>query len=148
MDPILQTLLSWQFLVFGIAVASFMFVLRRTVEYILANCQVAAKESKLWNDLLLPILPVLVGVGGALTFKSYPYPDGLTTTGDRFIFGLVAGLLSTLFYRVIKAMLIQKITGVPVQTTTTITPGNPEAPVDPEADVSDLANQVRQSINK
>lgn len=111
----------------------------------MANWSPASKESKLWNDLLMPILPVLLGAFGALLFKTYPYPDGLVTTGGRVIFGLVAGLLSTLFYRVIKALMIQRITGAPTPTTTA---GNPDAPVDPAADVNDLANQVRQTINK
>jgi len=140
MDPILQTLFSWQFLIFGIAVAAIMFVVRRTVEYGLANWTAASKESKLWNDLLLPILPVLLGAFGALIFKNYPYPDGLTTGSSRFIFGLVAGLLSTLFYRVIKALMFQRInTSLP----------NTATPINPEEDdaTAQLANEVRQTIN-
>jgi hypothetical protein len=71
--------------------------------------QYVAKESKLWNDLLLPILPVIIGASGGYLFKTYPYPNGLITDGDRIVFGLVAGLLSTLLYRVVKALMFQKI---------------------------------------
>src|SRR5574337_363255 len=98
MDPILQTFINWQFLIFGIAVVAVVFVIRKVAEYLLANWKPAAKESKLWNDLVLPILPIAVGSIGALIFKHYPYPDGLTSGGSRFIFGLVAGLLSTVLY--------------------------------------------------
>jgi hypothetical protein len=143
MDTILQTLLSWQFLIFGTAVAAVMFVLRKTIEYAMANWTPLAKESKLWNELLLPILPVIIGCSGALLFKTYPYPDGLTTNGGRFIFGLVAGLLSTLIYRVTKAMINQKISGV-----TSVATGTPDAPVDPVQDVKAVVNQVQQTTNK
>jgi hypothetical protein len=104
----------------------------------MTNWTVAAKESKLWKELLLPILPVVMGGLGGFIFKTYPYPDGLTTTGSRFLFGLVAGLLSGLFYRVVKAMFIQRI-----QTAL------PNATLD-SSDITDeeLANQVRQTINK
>lgn len=118
----------------------------------MANWAPAAKESKLWNELLLPILPVVLGSVGALVFKTYPYPDNLTTSGSRFIFGLVAGLLSTLFYRVIKALLVQKIQiATQVINPTPVAPPvvtNGDAPPDPVADGKDLVNQVRQSINK
>jgi hypothetical protein len=157
MDPILQTLFSWQFVLFGMSVAAVMFVIRKIVEYLISTRTDLAKNSKLWNDLILPILPVVLGAVGALTIKQYPYPYGLTTNASRFIFGLVAGLLSTLLYRVFKALLFQKNDGenqyVPSTsqqvTTNTINiaqPGNstPDNPVDPEA----LALQVRQTINK
>lgn len=108
MDPILQTLFSWQFVIFSMAIAAIMFVLRTITEYIMSNCSATAKESKLWNDLLLPILPVLIGPTAAVLIKKFPYPDGLTTSSSRLIFGLVAGLLSTLLYRVFKALLMQK----------------------------------------
>lgn len=134
MDPILQVLLSWQFILFGLAVAAIMYVIRTIVDYFI-GLKTNPKEIKLWNELFLPILPVLLGAFGADFFSAFPYPDGLTTKGDRIIFGLVAGLFSTLMYRVIKALLFQKIQGVaqavgvtvPVTTTTTTTV--PAAPV-------------------
>lgn len=140
MDPILQTLFSWQFIIFGVAIAGVMFVVKRSVEYAIVNWSIFSKESKLWNGLLLPILPVLIGAFGALIFKSYPYPNGLVTGGGRFIFGLVAGLLSTLFYRVINSLMVQKInTALPAS----VTPINVE-----DSEVASLAEQVRQTINK
>jgi hypothetical protein len=144
MDPILQAFLNWQMLTFGVAVASVMFVLRKIVEFLIVNYFSQPKETKLWNDLLLPILPVILGSSGSLIFKTFPYPDGLSSTGSRFIFGLVAGLLSTLFYRVIKSMLNQKIKEVGdvvngVETGQT---------VDPVSDLKNTANEVKQIVNK
>lgn len=163
MDPILQTLLSWQFVIFSMAIAAVMFVFRTLAEYAISNWKPAAKESKLWNDLLLPILPVVLGPTAAVLIKAFPYPDGLVTGSSRFIFGLVAGLLSTLLYRVFKALLLQKETspsqfggGYPVYNPCppggqpgvaqagVITPDNPANPIDPEQ----LAEQVRQTIKK
>jgi len=109
MDPLLQTLLSWQFVFFSLGIAAVIFVIRKIVEFLMDTYKIFAKESKLWTDLLLPILPVFLGAGGAAALTMFPYPDGLTTTSGRFVFGLVAGLLSTLIYRVIKALLGDKI---------------------------------------
>lgn len=168
MDPILQTLLSWQFVIFSMSIAAIMFVLRTFAEYLMSNWKEAAKESTLWTELLLPILPVILGAGGAVLIKTFPYPDGLTTTSSRFIFGLVAGLLSTLLYRVFKALLVQRTenpsgfvpmvqnpmvpqvglgvpqVGVPqtgIAQAGVVTPDNP-------ANVDELTEQVRQTINK
>jgi hypothetical protein len=112
MDSILNTLLSWQFIVFGLAVAAALFVLRRLVEYCLDIYFKVDKQSKLykfWTELLLPILPMLLGSGGAVAISTFPYPNDLTTTGSRFVFGLVAGLMSGLFYRIIKSVVANKL---------------------------------------
>jgi uncharacterized membrane protein YedE/YeeE len=114
MDPIIDILLSWQFILFGLAVAGVMYVLRILVEYFMQLAKKIPLKSKLWNEVLLPILPVIIGALGAVHFKSFPYPDSLVTRGDRIIFGLVAGLLSTLLYRVVKALLSQR--ALPPQT--------------------------------
>jgi hypothetical protein len=100
MDSTLEALLSWQFLFFCLSVAAVTFVVRKISEYILDNPKVpASKTSKLWTDLILPILPVFLGSVGALIAKQYPYPTGLNEASGRFAFGLVAGLLSGLVYR-------------------------------------------------
>lgn len=117
MDPIFQTFVSWQFLIFSTAIVAIVFVTRKIAEYLLANWKPAAKESKLWNDLILPILPIFVGSIGALIFKKYPYPDGLVSGGSRFIFGLVAGLLSTVLYRLVLSKLVAQM-GANSQSTT------------------------------
>lgn len=109
MDAILQTLLSWQFVLFSLAVTALIYFVRTTAEYVVANWKPAAKQSKLWTDLLLPLLPVIVGPLTAVLVKTFPYPSGLTTTGSRFLFGLVAGLISGLLYRVVKSLLFSKL---------------------------------------
>lgn len=118
MDPILQVLLSWQFVFFGLAVATVVYVLRLVVEY---GASVAKKDltaSKLWNNLVLPLAPIVIGVVAAIVLKKFPYPgftadaSGVIQRGDRIIFGLVTGSLSTVMYRTIKSLFYQKIVGL------------------------------------
>lgn len=111
MDPILGMLLSWQFVVFALAIAALLFVIRKVIEFSLQNWfKISAKNKKVWHDLILPILPVLLGGLCGFLFKTYPYPNQLSSAGSRVIFGLVAGLMSGLLYRVIKSLLFSKIT--------------------------------------
>lgn len=109
MDPILQILLSFPFVIFCLGIAAVVFVFRTFIEYLMTVSKLVAKEYKFWNDFFLPVSPVVIGSIIGFYFKSYPYPNGLTTDGDRIMFGLVAGLFSTLTYRVVKALLFQKI---------------------------------------
>jgi hypothetical protein len=115
MDPILQVLLSWQFVLFGLAVAMVMYVFRLIVEYIAGAMKINLTKSNLWNELILPIFPIALGVLGAWLITNFPYPGftpnaaGVVARGDRLIFGLVAGGFSTMMYRVIKALLYQKL---------------------------------------
>ena len=113
MDPILTMLITWQFVVFGLAIAALIFVIRKLAEFLLLDWFKVSQKSKilkLWNDLMLPILPVLVGGLCGFLFKTYPYPNQLSSNGGRIIFVLVAGLMSGLLYRVIKSLLFSKIT--------------------------------------
>lgn len=115
MDPILQVLLSWQFVFFSLAIAAVVYVIRLFVEYMAEVLKRDLSKSHLWNDFLLPVLPILVGVAGALLLKKFPYPGftanakGNFLRGDRLIFGLVTGSLSSLLFRSIKALLYQKL---------------------------------------
>lgn len=118
MDPILQVLLSWQFVLFGLAVAMVMYVFRLIIEYFATVLKKDLSASKLWNELVLPVAPILFGVLAAILVKNFPYPGftpdahGIVARGDRIIFGLVAGGFSTVMYRVIKSLLYQKIVTV------------------------------------
>lgn len=148
MDTIFQALFSWQFLLFCLAIAAVLFVIRRVAEYAMANWKSAAKESKVWKELILPILPVFLGPVAAFFAKQYPYPDGLTSNSARVAFGLVAGLLSGLVYRVLKSMLTYKAenpsgTDAAVAGSAMGAIGTPDAPVSGEDEA-----KVRDSIRK
>lgn len=109
MDTIFQALFSWQFLLFCLAIAAVLFVIRRIFEYLMDTRKIDAKNSKFWKDLILPILPVIIGPTAAYIAHQYPYPGGLSSSAARVAFGLVAGLLSGLVYRVLKSMLGYRI---------------------------------------
>ena len=161
MDPL--AFLTWQFVMFSLFVAAIMYVLRTIVEYAIPK----AKTAKLWNSLLLMILPVIIGGLMGWLLKAYPYATGLTSIGDHIGYGSVAGLLSTIVFKVVKELLGSKIaaaaqgvlsavsgaTGgvVPVVTTTTTTStatGTPDAPVVPGEEVPAVVQSVRASINQ
>ena len=106
----IQALLSWQFILFGLCVFAVVFILRTIMEYLLKNVKIIAKKSKLWNEVILPIAPPIIGVIMSMFGKSLPYPENLTTSGGKIEFGLVAGLLSGLMYRVVKSFIASKVT--------------------------------------
>lgn len=105
MDSAINILLSWQFLLFALCMFAFTFIIRRYVEYFLPK----TLTSTLWNKLLLPTMPIILGAIIAYVATKYPYPDGLITTSARIMFGTVAGMFSTISYQVVYGMLKDKI---------------------------------------
>lgn len=141
MDAVLQALLSWQFVLFCLAISALVFVVRKFVEYAMENWISVAKESKFWKELILPILPITLGTVCALLAKKYPYPDGLTTISARVAFGLVAGLLSGLVYRVTKASLTSKLSSLISSLGVGSSPVAPSATrADPNATTKNIIN--------
>jgi hypothetical protein len=123
MDTMLTTLFGWQFLFFCIGLAAITEMLKRIVEYAMYSNKILARENTLWTNLILPILPTILGVVCAVVAKQYPFPDNITSLSGRIAFGLVAGVLSGLVYRVMKSFLVGKIASYQqVVTTTTGTP--------------------------
>ena len=110
MNTVLQALISWQFVFFCLACAAVTFVAKTIIEYVLDNPNVpASKHSKFWKDLFLPLLPIFFGPLGAWLAVGFPYPEGLGNTSARVVFGLVAGFLSGMVYRIVKSFLVSKI---------------------------------------
>lgn len=123
MDPFLG-FFTWQFILFCLFISGITFVLRTFVEFFEKDM----KDLKMWNELILPIFPVIVGGLIAIFVSMYPYPDGFGSNTARLIFGSVAGLLSTLVFRVIKSTLNAKISE--------------------EQEPTDLLKAVKESIKK
>lgn len=148
MDTVLQALLSWQFVLFALAIAALTFVIRKIVEFAIDSPNIPTgsmnKTSKLWTELILPILPVLLGAFSGLLAKTYPFPDGLNTLSARIAFGLVSGLLSGLVYRIIRGALASKAAAALNSITGGSAPaaaaGTPDAPADPGASVRNTIN--------
>lgn len=110
MDNALQSLLSLSFLFACLAIAAVTYVIKHVTEYILDHPLIPlSKVSVIWKELMLPILPVVLGALISCLNLGYPYPDGLNSSGGKVAFGLVAGLFSGLIYRVLKSTLISKM---------------------------------------
>lgn len=116
MDNVLQALLSWQFVFFALAIAAMTFVLKKVVEFAIDSPSIPTggmtKENRFWRELVLPIAPVLMGAGAGFFAHMYPFPEGISSASARIAFGMVAGLLSGLLYRVVKGTLASKLAPV------------------------------------
>lgn len=111
MDNILTSLFSWNFILFTLGLAAITFGLRRFVEVIILNNPKfpGSSHSKFWTDFFLPIAPVINGAILGWLMSQFPYPAGISSTSARVMFGLVAGLLSGLAYRIVKGLIKDKL---------------------------------------
>lgn len=152
MDTILQAFLSWQFLFFCIAIGAIVFVIRQVVEYAMENWWplkgwvAANSNAKVWRELLLPILPIVMGPAITFFATGYPYPEGFTGNSSRIIFGLVAGFSSGLIVKLYNSFLSSKVAEFASKITSAVAPTSPAPP--PAQDDQSLEQSVRDSINK
>lgn len=105
---LLSVFITWQFMFFCLGIATITFVVRKVLEYFILNNpkMPGNSHSKFWRELALPIFPVFFGGIVSYLTVQYPYPEGLAASNfGRISFGLVAGLLSGLVYRVVVGML-------------------------------------------
>lgn len=113
MEQLFFTLFSWQFLFLCIGIGAVVFVVRYITEFIIKNFLTLDKDStlnKFWGNLVLPIMPIGVGLVFTLYATGYPYPEGFEASSGRAIFGLVAGFSSGLIVRLYKSLLSNKVT--------------------------------------
>ncbi len=103
MDNVFVELFSVAVVVFCFGIAILVTVARTLVEYLWK----AAKTSKLWNELILPILPIVVGTGFA-TVPQYPFPEMFTGVWSRMFLGMVCGFVSAHVYKIAKKWLEKK----------------------------------------
>ena len=151
MDALLSIFLSWQFIIFCLGLAGMGFVFRKLIEYfILDNPHLPGnKNSMIWRSLLLPIAPVLTGAFAGYLAKGYPYPEGLGTSEyGRVSFGLVAGLLSGLVYRVISEILRSKISQGYSQSDQFMNPMIPIGGINQTAQDNNVTQNIQVSVNK
>lgn len=107
MENALNVLLSYQFLLFCLGIFGATYIIRLVVEFFGKE---KVKTSKVWTDLILPLLPLVLGITFSILAKTYPYPQGLEQLGSgRIMFGMTAGLLSGAIFRTVKSMIWSKI---------------------------------------
>lgn len=125
MDPF-SSFFSASFLFYCFAIFAITFIVRTIVEYFIHS----AKNSNIWNNLLLPLLPLLLGGISGIFAKMYPDPLG-TSIFAREAFGLTAGLLSGLVYKMLKGYLKTQFPSISTDdtaTTTSVPPAPTAAP--------------------
>lgn len=108
MDTALQTLLSWQFIMLCLGIAAMTFVCRK-IAYFVINYYNLNKLELVWSELILPILPVVLGGLVSGLISKYPFPEAISTLSGRVFFGLVAGMFSGIVYRFAKSVLVSQI---------------------------------------
>jgi len=101
MEDTLAQVLTLSNVVFCLMISVLVFVIRRGVNAFWKS----AKQNKIWNELILPILPLVTGGCLAASISAWPYPEDFQTFGARVIFGCVAGLFSAHTYRVVHNMI-------------------------------------------
>jgi hypothetical protein len=64
-----------------------------------------------WNDILVPISPVIIGaiLAGSIS-KTFPYPEGMQLLWGRLMFGVFCGLIGSKVYQIVWGVLKSKST--------------------------------------
>lgn len=123
----LSELPQWVFplLAFCLGVFFLTLFIRKAVEGYLTAFAARPQWKKVW----LPSLPPLFGGIAAAVMHKYPFLCTLPTWGTRFIYGCVAGGLSSFFYKIVKAVIVARL-GVKVSDDS-MPPGPNDAPTLP-----------------
>jgi len=101
---------SLSIIVFCLAVFAIVWVVRTVLCLIFPKLkQKNTKLNKIWEEFLLPVLPIIFGGSAGGLFSGYPYPELFVTTTAHVFFGLFCGLISGLVYRLIKQNIMKKI---------------------------------------
>jgi hypothetical protein len=128
-----EVLFTWQVIVFTLSIFVFTHFVRRILEAVFPTIRKDTPLStwqNIWDKVLLPSLPVLVGILMAALAKSWPWPPGLVKWTSRAIMGGVLGFFSTWFYMIAKSIIKDKFKvdlDAPVVIPTMV-PGKPAAP--------------------
>jgi len=106
-----QDFFTQQTLFFALAIFVFSFLLRRTLEVLAPTLSTATPVTfaqRVWEELFLPSLPILLGMLLGLCMKSWDYPKTIDTLLDRVAYGAVCGFFSSWAYRLARAVFTQK----------------------------------------
>jgi len=107
MDQFITDLISfvWPWsLIFCLFVALAVTLVRKVVERVWAG----ATTNWWWNEVVLYLLPMLLGAVTALSFLQYPFPEMVKAASTRFVYGVVCGGFSGFVYKMAKSVLKKK----------------------------------------
>lgn len=103
---LVEVFISKEFIFLSLGIWALTLVFRKITEFVLDNPKVpASKTSKIWTDLILPLLPLIVGLVFGLFVAKYAYPENMNSVSSRIVFSVVAGMFSGLIFRIVKSLL-------------------------------------------
>ncbi len=125
MDQVAKEFVSLGTVVLALGIAILTFFVRKITETSFPSLKKRADENapgltyptkicRWWNEVILPLIPVLIGVATSLfPWMSAITTDKLSTAGGQAFFGGVVGWFSAQVYKVIR-QLIKKQTGIDI----------------------------------
>lgn len=109
MEQAILGLFSTSFLVFALVVALATSIIRNICQAIFHKLEIVVPDkyegflSDVWNEWVLPVLPMIIGGFFAFIFTGYPFPaEFAATVIGRVFLGIVAGMISSTVYRFTK----------------------------------------------
>ena len=100
LDKGFEVFANWQTILFSIGVFMVTYVTRIIVEYAWKNW----KQSKLYNELILHLFPIVVGGLIALAAKKFPWPMPIVDSASaRIFYGAVLGMFCGAIYGRVRA---------------------------------------------
>lgn len=106
MDNALQALLSWQFMLFSLAIGGIVWVVRTFVEFYFPKLK---DKKSAWQEVFMPVLPIPIGLIMAFFATKFAYPDQLTSLSGRLLFGFASALLSSVVMRLVFATIKNRV---------------------------------------
>lgn len=107
MDEIISTETAF----FSIGVFVLSTVLRRFLEVLIPTIRKdtpLSQAQRVWEEAVLPSIPVFVGIALVFSVHNYPYPAIVKGIGSKFIFGSGAGFFCSYAYRMLRFVLAKK----------------------------------------
>lgn len=104
MNNLFDIFFTWNFLLLSLSISAIIFVIRTIIE-----SKWNLKENNLWNNVIIPISPILIGLLFGIIAIGFPYPVEIVKISGRICFGLVAGLFSGYTFRIMKSLLLSKL---------------------------------------
>jgi hypothetical protein len=102
----LADIVTWPVVLFCIGLSIITQVVKKVVERQI-DAEKRPKTYWWWREVVLPIIPSILGATLTLTFKEYPLPTILSASkGLRIFFGMGAGMASGTVYQVMKKALV------------------------------------------
>jgi hypothetical protein len=98
----LEIFANWQTLLLGLAIYVMSFGLRRVVE----TGWSGAKKNKWWNEVVLPLTPVALGILLALVAKKFPWPMPVSGSfSARAMYGVACGVFCGWLYSRVRSFM-------------------------------------------